>query len=302
MHGSGGGLDPVDGPTNMAIDAALLESVKGGARPTIRLYRWRPACLSFGRNQPARGRYAVQAAADRGIDFVRRPTGGQAVLHHHELTYAVIAPVAAIGKPRAAYGVINRALVDGLGRLGVRAALAEGGGLRGGDRTGGRVGAAGVAAEDASPTAGRPPAARPSAGQASSGPDWDAACFRRPARGEVVVGGAKLVGSAQRMEARTILQHGSILVGGSQTPAEDLLVPSPTTTPTTKSRRDTGWTTLERELGARPGLDELAAAVCAGFEAVLGVALSPSGLSVAERESLAGLRAHYDSDEWTWRR
>lgn len=265
VHGNGDGLDPVDGPTNMAIDAALLESVKDGAAPALRLYRWRPACLSFGRNQPTRGRYAVEAAADGGIDFVRRPTGGQAVLHDQELTYAVVAPVAVIGKPRAAYGLINRALVDGLGRLGVGAAQA-------------------------------------SAGPGASGPDWDAACFRRPARGEVVVGGAKLVGSAQRMEARTILQHGSILVGGSQAPAEDLLLPAPTASPTAEPQSDTGWTTLERELGARPGPEELAAAVCAGFEAVLGVTLSPAGLSAQERESLAALRAHYSSDEWTWRR
>ncbi|MFW6206236.1 MAG: lipoate--protein ligase family protein, partial [Gemmatimonadota bacterium] len=112
-------ITPADGATNMAVDAALLESVQAGAPPVLRLYRWSPACLSFGRNQPARGRYDRDLAEDRGIDFVRRPTGGQAVLHDDELTYAVIAPVAVIGKPRTAYAAINRALVAALRELGV---------------------------------------------------------------------------------------------------------------------------------------------------------------------------------------
>lgn len=288
IYGDGGGPDPsaairpLDGPTNMAIDVALLESVKAGGAPVLRLYRWSPACLSFGRNQPTRGRYDAEAAADRGIDLVRRPTGGQAVLHDDELTYAVIAPVSAIGRPRAAYRRINEALVDGLGRLGVRAALAGGGGLGAGGGSGG-----------------------------GSGPDWDAACFRRPERGEVVAGGAKLVGSAQRMESRTILQHGSILVGGSQAAAEELLVTavlqgadSMRSGPAASlpSSGDPGWTTLERELVARPEFDALAAAVAAGFRAVFGVALEPSSLSPAEAEAVTRLRMELGSDEWTWRR
>ena len=72
---------PRDGATNMALDQALLDAVCGGAAPVLRLYRWSPATLSFGRNQPARGLYDPVEAARRGIDFVRRPTGGQAVLH-----------------------------------------------------------------------------------------------------------------------------------------------------------------------------------------------------------------------------
>ncbi len=285
--GPSAGITPLDGATNMAVDVALLESVKAGGAPVLRLYRWSPACLSFGRNQPTRGRYDPAAAAARGIDLVRRPTGGQAVLHDDELTYGVIAPVAAIGKPRAAYAAINRALVDGLGRLGIRAALAAGG-PGGGGGAGGGVDPSGSRAQ----------------------PDWDAACFRRPERGEVVVGGAKLVGSAQRMESRTILQHGSILVGGSQAPAEELLVASatpntrPNTGPTTRttSRSGTGWTTLERELEDRPDLGALATAVEAGFAAVFGVALEASELTAEERSAVESLRDRFGSDEWTWRR
>lgn len=284
IRGTGAGLDPVDGATNMAVDAALLESVKAGGTPVVRLYRWAPATLSFGRNQPARGRYDSEAAAARGIDFVRRTTGGQAVLHDDELTYAVVAPVEAIGKPRAAYAAINRALVAGLRELGVAAELAGG----------------------SDPDA--------------PGHDWDAACFRRPTRGEVVVGGAKLIGSAQRMEDRTILQHGSILMGGSQAPAEALLrvgvgvgassgssSDSNTSTNTsantsTSTRTSSGWTTLGRELGEKPSIEAVADVVRKGVEAVLGVELVEGEMTLAEREGAEVRLERFASEEWTWRR
>ena len=274
-----------DGPSNMATDAALLDAVSAGGPPVLRLYRWAPVTLSFGRNQPARGRYDVDAAAARGIAFVRRPTGGQAVLHDDELTYAVIAPVSVIGRPRAAYAAINEALVAGLQRLGLHATMAG-------------------AADDPGTSTARPPHGRAR--------DWDAACFRRPERGEVVVDGAKLVGSAQRMESRTILQHGSILVGGSQAPAEELLLEpaaagagsaNSASDGSTRGRAsDAGWTTVERALGRRPSWPALADAVRTGFEAALGAELQPASLTDEEAGTASSSREHFASGEWTWRR
>ena len=84
---------PAHGDWNMAVDEALLERVIAGqSPPLLRLYAWQPACLSLGQAQPA-------ADVDRerltgaGWGLVRRPTGGRAILHSDELTYAVIAPV-----------------------------------------------------------------------------------------------------------------------------------------------------------------------------------------------------------------
>lgn len=306
IHGTGGGLDPADGPTNMAIDTALLEAVMAGAAPVLRLYRWDPPTLSFGRNQPARDRYAMDVARRLGIAFVRRPTGGQAVLHDDELTYAVIAPIASVGRPRTAYALVNRALVAGLSFLGLEAEIAgpgdsEGQGIGAGTDEGGWT--VGNGLEDPRGTA--PP-----------GPDWGAACFRRPARGEVVMGGAKLVGSAQRVEGRTILQHGSILVGGSQGAVEALLRGggphgSERAADRAVARRGAvrggskgaqGWTTLEKELGRRPGPDALGAAVRTGFQEVMGVALRPDSLTSRESSAVEKLRGHFASEDWTWRR
>jgi lipoate-protein ligase A len=70
----------------MALDEALMTSAREGV-VTLRFYGWSPPCLSFGRNQAARGRYDPEAARARGIDVVRRPTGGRAVLHRREITY-----------------------------------------------------------------------------------------------------------------------------------------------------------------------------------------------------------------------
>jgi lipoyl(octanoyl) transferase len=265
--GDGTGLAPADGATNMGIDVALLEGVRRGAGPALRFYRWAPPCLSFGRNQPARDLYDLRAASARGIDFVRRPTGGQAVLHADELTYAVVAPVALIGRPREAYRRINEALVLGLNALGIPAELAV------------------VRARAAGPSA----------------REWGMACFRRPEAGEVVASGRKLVGSAQRVEGRVILQHGSLLLGGSQAGAEELLRTAGATAGAAVER-PTGWTTLEAELGARPETPALVAALTAGFERVLGTSLARGTLTDPEVAEAGRLKERYGSAAWTWRR
>lgn len=169
---------PLPGPDNMAVDEALLLHARRTGEAVCRVYTWSRPTLSFGRNQTAAGRYDREAARAQGIDVVRRPTGGRAVLHHRELTYAVAAPVAAAGALRESYGRINRLLMDALRRLGVETAQAT---------PGGRLGAPGAAP-----------------------------CFELPTRDELVRDGRKLVGSAQWRETDALVQHGSILVDDDQ--------------------------------------------------------------------------------------
>ena len=170
----------------MALDEALMESVRAGADPVLRFYRWDPGCLSLGRNQPARGLYDPERIAAEGMDVVRRPTGGRAVLHTRELTYSVIVPEAELGSLRESYLAINRALAAGLQDLEVSAELQP--------DTGDRA---------------MVPSIRP--------------CFESPAPGEVVVAGRKLVGSAQLRERGVVLQHGSLLLEDQQHLLKDLL-------------------------------------------------------------------------------
>ena len=78
-----------NGPRNMAIDKAVFHSVAEGlSPPTLRLYGWEPYCVSLGYFQDPSVEFDFKALAERGWDFVLRPTGGRAVLHAEEITYS----------------------------------------------------------------------------------------------------------------------------------------------------------------------------------------------------------------------
>ena len=97
---------PMAGLENMARDHALAEELEAG-HAVLRLYRWDRPTVSLGRNEPGKC-YDTDRARECGIPFVRRPTGGRAVLHSDELTYAVVAPLRALGglrQPVVAYGL-----------------------------------------------------------------------------------------------------------------------------------------------------------------------------------------------------
>jgi lipoate-protein ligase A len=169
---------PDDGATNMAIDEALLLRARRTGETAYRVYAWSRPTVSLGRHQTARGRYDLERARALGIDFVRRPTGGRAILHHREITYAVAGPVAMFGSLRESYRAINRLLLEALGTLGVDAREAV--------------------VSTRAPLPGIAP------------------CFEAPVAGEVVAGGRKLVGSAQVRDGDAFLQHGSILIDDDQ--------------------------------------------------------------------------------------
>src|SRR4051795_5168163 len=117
---------PADlGAVNMALDEALMDRARCTGGWVLRVYGWCRPTLSLGRNQTARGLYDREALAAQGVDVVRRPTGGRAILHHREITYSVTAPLGALAAPgapvRATYARINRLLLAGLHALGVDA-------------------------------------------------------------------------------------------------------------------------------------------------------------------------------------
>jgi lipoate-protein ligase A len=189
----------------------------------------------------------VRPAGGNEPAYVRRPTGGRAVLHDQEVTYSVVAPLEAFAGLREAYLRINEALAGALRSLG-----------------------ASVDISGAAPTPGL-----------DAGP-----CFQSPARGEIVAGGRKLVGSAQARLEGVLLQHGSVLLGGDQ----GLL------------GEGGGEVTLSALI---PSVD-LAAVVVATAEALrrsFGGTWTDSGYSTCERDRAAQLEADkYAQDSWTWRR
>jgi lipoate-protein ligase A len=168
---------PSGGAFNMALDEALMRRAARTGEAVFRIYGWSAPTLSLGRNQRARGLYDVESARELGVSFVRRPTGGRALLHHREITYSATLPARDAREAGAAYAFINEVLMAGLRRLGVPARLASG-------------------------AAAIPPGARP--------------CFDLPSAHEIAIDERKLVGSAQWRRDGALLQHGSILVNDDQ--------------------------------------------------------------------------------------
>jgi lipoyl(octanoyl) transferase len=179
---------PRPGWTNMAIDQALLERADQCGEHWLRLYQWAPHCLSFGRHEPASVRYDAEQISARGIDTVRRPTGGRAVWHAQELTYSVAAPCSRFGTLQAAYLEIHQMLVNALQMLGVTVSLAD-------------------------------PVRTP--------PLDSGACFAHPVGGELMMGRRKVVGSAQCRSGNALLQHGSVLLQDRQNVVRELMRDDP---------------------------------------------------------------------------
>src|SRR5215475_3676287 len=102
------------GAENMALDEALMERARRTREWVLRVYSWRTPTISLGRNQTARGRYDLERMRECGVDVVRRPTGGRAILHAREITYSVTAPADGAGSLRESYHRINRLLATAL--------------------------------------------------------------------------------------------------------------------------------------------------------------------------------------------
>lgn len=171
-------VQPRTGIENMSRDSGLLDRARETGESVFSIYSWIRPTLSLGRNQTAKGHYDLEEIARRGIEVVRRPTGGRALLHHHEVTYSVTAPATRGESLADAYQRINGILLRGLAKLGVAAMEST---------------AKGTAVQ---------PGLLP--------------CFAIPAEGELVSEGSKLVGSAQVQEDGALLQHGSILIEDDQ--------------------------------------------------------------------------------------
>jgi len=165
---------------NMAIDEVISQiSVTRDKKPVFRVYGWRPYAISLGYNQDEND-IDLELCAAKNIDVVRRPTGGRAVFHAEELTYSVILPHTSPMFHKdilTVYNIISEGLVEGLKMIGVNTELVK------------KTAPDALAINNTIP------------------------CFSSSAKYEIAYQGKKLVGSAQRRNQNSILQHGSILVG-----------------------------------------------------------------------------------------
>ncbi|NLP06347.1 lipoate--protein ligase family protein [Candidatus Fermentibacteria bacterium] len=259
-----------EGAWNMAVDSWLMDSAaKGELDFALRVYTWSRACISFGRLQDPRREIDLDAARRAGLDLVRRPTGGRAVWHEHEVTYCVAAagdhPLVS-GGVEASIGRIGSALVRALASLGIAAELGRG-----------------------------------SPGFRSRGPGGNP-CFSSHGRSEVLVGGRKLVGSAQARRSGAFLEHGSIVLANDQPGLAGLI---PRSSPLFRSA-DSLRTALETGVcqlsEISPGLDasRLSRELVSSFSAAAGCVLEPFELSPrdASEVSLAAESLRAEADSW----
>ena len=230
------------GDANMLIDEALALRLQAGiGSPTLRVYRWQPFAVSLGFNEPAND-FDPLRLRNAGIDLVRRPTGGRAILHAEELTYSVVMRIDGQSL-KAIYGLINSALLAGVRLLGIDAALA-------------------ASSDDFRALYAGP----------SSIP-----CFAASAKSEIQYRGKKLIGSAQRRYGEVILQHGSFLLGpGHRRIAEFLSPQAATIQRTIEQHLETHTIDARAILGREVTFEETAQCIRHGFESVCGVGFTPS--------------------------
>jgi lipoate-protein ligase A len=258
----------------MAVDEAMLILASEGAcPPTLRFFSWEVTSLSIGSFQDIK-ELDMDRLKPCGMPLVRRPTGGRAVLHGSELTYSVTCPIPSRFFPSdlmGSYKAIGSCFLEGLTGLGIDAALV--------------------------------PAAKNPDRKRRECAGRDPLCFSSPSWHEVLAGGKKLIGSAQRRLAGSFLQQGSLLVkldidglismmrfkdDGQRNAARDALASK--------------MTALD-EHASGVDMDSLKRAVVAGFEDVLGADVSPGTLTERETELARRLASEkYATDGWNLNR
>ena len=248
------------GSFNLALDEALfLLAGEGRSRPTVRFYGWSPPALSVGYFQSWNKEIDEEACRARGIDIVRRITGGRAVLHRDEVTYSVSCGESGdfFGEGLwPAYRKIGLALAAGLQRLGVKVDLVR-----------------------PVPGGGRTAARHPS-------------CFSSSVGYEISSQGKKLVGSAQKRCKGAILQHGSILLLGHGEEFGALLNRR-------HRRPHAAMASLGDLIGTLPSRPAVVEALAEGFREVWGVDLAPGDVTEEERRLAGRLEnSKYLSRDW----
>ena len=257
--------EPLPGALNMAVDSAILGAVqRGEVPPTLRLYRWNPPCISLGYIQPISD-INFPRLNSRKWDVVRRPTGGRAILHTDELTYAVIGLKS---DPRLKDGVLKSyqrlsiALCESLNLLGLPIQVHR--------------------RKDAS---------------AEDQP----VCFENPSWFEITVNGKKIIGSAQARKKEGILQHGTLPLGGDLTRITEVLK-YPTSAQREQAAKTLlqKATTVESVLGRSISWEETAQAFHSGFESTLNIEFRRGELTSSEMNQAEHLAAtQYGKLNWT---
>lgn len=252
---------------NMAIDEAVFqETIRNNQQPTIRFYASTPAAVSIGYFQDAHKELNIEKCRWEKIDIARRITGGKAVFHFNEITYAIAAgedekifPADIMGT----YKIISQCLARGLNDIGIRSALA----------TDGRRGIK---------------------------KELNPCCFSSPSRHELLVNGRKICGSAQVRKRGGFLQHGLLLMSFNPESTAAFLMPEGE--PGRMEELKYSVTSVQEELGFSIDEREICSSIQKGFMDELGIDLQEDGLTPSEEKLKEQLIKKYGDDHWNLER
>lgn len=249
----------------MATDEAIFRVMAlGSTPPTLRFYGWRPAAVSLGYFQNVERECNLEGCRCGAIDVVRRPTGGKAVLHEDDLSYALAARSDERPFPsdiQGTYRVIGRCLREGLRRLGIDA--------------------------------------RPAGDDRSRSGEIPASCFARPARDELLIDGRKICGSAQARSRGAFLQHGSLLIRFDAERTLRCLVADEGVRERVHPILNRAVTAVAEHLTVPPSPEAMAGVLAEGFAAILHADYRPGDLTPEEEALKTRLwREKYRNDAW----
>ncbi|MEN6317796.1 MAG: biotin/lipoate A/B protein ligase family protein [Syntrophaceae bacterium] len=251
---------------NMAIDEAIFrENRRRDTPPTLRFYGWSPPSISLGYFQETFKEIDVEACIYDHIDIVRRPTGGKAVLHEHDVTYAVVAkelnplfPPNILGT----YRIISGCIADALSELGINAEMSADGRTLGDDLL-------------------------------------DAVCFSSPSNYELLVNKRKICGSAQVRSRGVFLQHGSILLEFDPVKTCTLLAPRAGNRDGQIEKLRDSVTSVYEHIDEENSIAVICRVLQKSFERKLGIELVEGGLTTEEEALMKHLiKNKYANNKW----
>jgi len=246
---------------NMALDEYLLHQSSGTC---LRVYGWSIPAISFGFGQTADQELDIHRLLRNKFHFVRRLTGGRAVLHDAEITYSLTADIGGLfgHDLNSAYHAISFGLKTMLEQLGVSCELEKG-----------------TVPDKREKTAASLP------------------CFASTARHELKVNGRKIIGSAQRREKNRFLQHGSLILE-NRLDITDYLKLDEKGKKRYKALLSRQATSLTDAAKQDFSYDTLAAAFKQGFSKAWRMKAEDYAIGEKGCEAIRILEAKYFSDEW----
>lgn len=256
----------LDAATNMAIDECMINWLTTGEiPPTIRFYGWETPTLSVGKNQNVGRVIDLAAVSSYGFEFVRRLTGGSAVLHDNELTYSLVVEENHPNIPKSvtqAYYILAKGVLEGYRALGIDADFAI--------------------------------------PEREFQKERTAVCFEKSAYYEMIVDGKKISGNAQTRQKGVLMQHGSIPMSMDETALFDMF-----NFRTDRMRERQRNSFRDKAISINDITNKihtysmLKDAFYKGFQKGLNIKLEPISLSHKQWEEINEMKAEkYSQDEW----